>query len=1054
MRTCFVKGALTGGGEGGRIEEYDWDGNLVWAFDYSTADYMSHHDIEPLPNGNILMLVVEKKTYAEVLAAGFNPDLMHPDVESQGSMMPDSVVEIEPQGTDGGTVVWSWHVWDHLIQDFDANQDNYDVVAERPELIDVNGYVEKDQKTMPFWNHMNSIDYNADLDQIMLSVRGSSELWVIDHSTTTAQAAGSTGGNSGKGGGLLYRWGNPQTYDAGTAGDQTLFDQHDAQWIETGNPGERNILIFNNGLGRNYSTVDEIVPPIDEEGNYALATGEAYEPGELAWTYAATPPTDLYSEAISGVQRLPNGNTLICDGVHGMFREVTSDGTIVWQYINPVTNTGPLMQGELPTLDVRKHNYNAVFKIHRYSPTYPGLDGKDLTPTGLVELAAGSSRSADPVQPQSPERRSPQGDGPRQGEQPPQSNGPKQGERPPQDTPRGEHGQGNGNIAEPAAEGRRPGGAETLQKTTELRYWNETQAYNGYTLFASRGTSYLIDMEGSVVHTWNIGTNPRLLDNGRLLDASTDDPSGFAGFQELDWDGNIVWSYLEERADYAPHHDFVRIFNQKLGEYTTLYIANKSLSQDECIAAGCDPAKGPYDESQIDAVVEVDMNGNIVWEWWFFDHVVQDIDPTKDNYVGQGLTIAETPGKLNLNLPGRPVRRDWLHCNSLDYNQELGQIVINSVQGEFYVIDHDATFVPNDPDASITLAAGDAGDFLYRFGDPARYEQGDPPSILEDWTASTTGHKQIGGSHDIHWIDAGLPGAGNFLIFNNGQYLFERTPQSYIMEINGYLDQAGTDTGDYVNPPDAGYYKWESESQDTHKAAKNISNQIAWMYYSKSNQAFFSHIGSGAQRLPNGNTLICAMTEGHIFEITADGDLVWEYINPVTNQGIVEALPDSYPMTNAVFRAYRYTADHPALDGRELTPLGPITTLSEGEQADNKPRPTDPKQPASQEPSTQATAGNETCIAHTVDDPECKDCCDMLEADGQTRKECRDTCAVHDFGQNTQFIPVDVVSILGPEGDYSMCTTGSDEQTCKNCCDSSDDLAGGDRQFCRNACAH
>ncbi len=87
--------------------------------------------------------------------------------------------------------------------------------------------------------------------------------------------------------------------------------------------------------------------------------------------------------------------------------------------------------------------------------------------------------------------------------------------------------------------------------------------------------------------------------------------------------------------------------------------------------------------------------------------MVQDIDPKKTNYVGAGKTIADYPGRINLNLPGRPVKRDWLHCNSLDYNAELGQIVTNSVQGEFYVIDHDNTFIPGNPDSSIALAGKD-----------------------------------------------------------------------------------------------------------------------------------------------------------------------------------------------------------------------------------------------------------------------------------------------------------------------------------------------------------
>jgi phosphatidylethanolamine-binding protein (PEBP) family uncharacterized protein len=239
------------------------------------------------------------------------------------------------------------------------------------------------------------------------------------------------------------------------------------------------------------------------------------------------------------------------------------------------------------------------------------------------------------------------------------------------------------------------------------------------------------------------------------------------------------------------------------------------------------------------------------------------------------------------------------------------------------------------------LAAGPKGDFLYRFGDPARYNQGKPPSVLVDWTASTTGNKQIGGSHNIQWIQKGLPGAGHFLIFNNGQYLFERMPQSYILEINPYLDKNKTDTGHYVNPPDAGYYTWSSpDDRDTHKQAKQTSNQIVWMYYSKTTTFFLSQIGSSAQRLPNGNTLICADTSGHFFEVTSTGKVVWDYINPVFgNYGPLEVVPDLIPMINSVFRCYRYGTDDPALKGKTLTPKGDVIANAPAVSAPKAPPP-------------------------------------------------------------------------------------------------------------------
>ncbi len=386
LRACTTRGPLsTGGGEGGRIEEYDWDGNLVWEFDYSTDEHMSHHDIKPLPNGNVLVLAVEKKTYEEAIAAGFDPNRLTAEVQQMGHMIPDMVVEVQPTRPVGGNVVWEWHVWDHLIQDYDAAKENYGNVSEHPELIDADGTGSKIRR---FWNHMNSIDYSSEFNQIMLSVRGSNEIWVIDHSTTTSEAAAHTGGTSGKGGDLLYRWGNPVTYESGLSGDQQLFEQHDANWIEAEYPGAGNIIIFNNGNARGYSTVDEIMPPVDEQGRYPISSGEAFAPDQPQWTYEADPRADLYSEAISGAQRLPNGNTLICDGTHGVLFEVTSAGETVWRYVNPVINSGPLTQGEEIPLDGRGHQYNAVFKVRRYPNDYVGLVGRDLTPGDRIEYDA------------------------------------------------------------------------------------------------------------------------------------------------------------------------------------------------------------------------------------------------------------------------------------------------------------------------------------------------------------------------------------------------------------------------------------------------------------------------------------------------------------------------------------------------------------------------------------------------------------------------------------------------------------------------------------------
>ena len=344
-------------GAGGGIQRISSNGSLLWDFRYYTDDYLSHHDFEILPNGNILIIAWEFKTREEAIDAGRDPNKLNGK-----TIMPDHVVEVEPTGPSSGEIVWEWHAWDHLIQDFDPSKFNYGVVEDHPELIDINfGSTNSD------WLHINSIDYNEELDQIILSSRTFSEIWVIDHSTKTEEAAGNTGGNSGKGGDLLYRWGNPLAYRAGEKEDQKFFQQHDAQWIEPSYPGEGNILVFNNGGGRpgtDYTSIDEIIPPVDENGNYYLVPGNAYEPEEQTWIY----DTDFYAMNFGGIQRLPNGNTLICNGPSGKIFEVTPENVIVWEYENPYPNP----------------YQNNLFKCKYYPPKGPSSDEPNLDCEGSL----------------------------------------------------------------------------------------------------------------------------------------------------------------------------------------------------------------------------------------------------------------------------------------------------------------------------------------------------------------------------------------------------------------------------------------------------------------------------------------------------------------------------------------------------------------------------------------------------------------------------------------------------------------------------------------------
>lgn len=373
VRTCRIPSTtFTLGGLGGRIERWSWDDSLVWALDYSTATYTQHHDIELLPNGNMLILATERKAGLEPISAGRDPALI-----ANNEVWSEYVVEIEPIGTDSAVVVWEWHIWDHLVQEVDSNQQNYGVVAGHPELLDVNyvpGVVKAD------WLHANAVDYNEELDQIMISIAELSEIWIIDHSTTTSEAASHSGGNSGKGGDLLYRWGNPQVYQRGAPNDQTLIFQHHAHWIPAGRPDSGKVMIFNNGGSRGYSSVEIIDPPVSAPGIYTLASGQAFAPVIAGYIYTADTATNFFSKIMSGAEQMPNGNLLICEGAKGYNFEVTPAGDVVWEYENPITRSGIVNQYDFPI-----GGTNGMFRLEKYQADFPGFQGLILAPGPTVE---------------------------------------------------------------------------------------------------------------------------------------------------------------------------------------------------------------------------------------------------------------------------------------------------------------------------------------------------------------------------------------------------------------------------------------------------------------------------------------------------------------------------------------------------------------------------------------------------------------------------------------------------------------------------------------------
>ena len=395
------------GGPYGRIQKISWDGKMLWDFEYADEKQILHHDFAILPNGNILAIAYVATSFEEAIADGRKPEMM----PKSGPWL-EKIIEIEPQGPRGGNIVWEWHVSDHLIQDYDKSKPNYGNPAEHPELLDFNlglpipqpitqdsldilkslemtGRNETTDNVGSDIFHFNAINYNPELDQIVFSSPFLSEIFIIDHSTTTEEAAAHKGGKYGKGGDFLYRWGNPGNYQRGDSTNRRLFGQHDVRWIEPGKPGAGNLTLFNNhppgdfdfnernADSLNYSTVLEITTPIEENGNYTMIDGQSFGPEQPTWSYIAPDTLSFYSSYISGAHRMENGNTFINEGAKGRFFEVTPEKEIVWEYLNPYRGEIRKNNGE-PKNPMPDPYFE--FRATFIPADHPALQGKELLP--------------------------------------------------------------------------------------------------------------------------------------------------------------------------------------------------------------------------------------------------------------------------------------------------------------------------------------------------------------------------------------------------------------------------------------------------------------------------------------------------------------------------------------------------------------------------------------------------------------------------------------------------------------------------------------------------
>lgn len=412
--------------------------------------------------------------------------------------------------------------------------------------------------------------------------------------------------------------------------------------------------------------------------------------------------------------------------------------------------------------------------------------------------------------------------------------------------------------------------------------YTKGKTYDGYTIITPSPSgdthvTYLINMEGDIVHTWTTASEGRefpfvshLLPNGNLLiyTSLSKSPVGIGGYtgllEELDWDDKVVWSYEMCNENEVSHHAFDRMPNGN-----TLILGWEKVTAEEMVKKGRNPGTfpesvmmggKPLTDFWVDFVREVDKDGKTVWEWHVADHIGTGPKQFDPNYI--------LPEKVGLPYASY----DWTHFNTCQYLPETDQVILNSRNfSETYIIDKKT------------------GEMVFRWGNPSAYGQGQRPSWYDN------GDQQIFGSHHAAPI-----GNGVISIFDNGSERAEGQ-RSRVVEVD-------TKTGDVV-----------------------------WEYYAMGYNSFFSYRQGGAQKLPNGNYLVTSSQQGHLFEVTPAKEVVWEFVNPVmdgVSKGVfsdtddVLRLPNGAPVknmfNNMIFRSYRYGADYPGLQGKDLTPKGHI----------------------------------------------------------------------------------------------------------------------------------
>lgn len=422
-------------------------------------------------------------------------------------------------------------------------------------------------------------------------------------------------------------------------------------------------------------------------------------------------------------------------------------------------------------------------------------------------------------------------------------------------------------------------GHPTIHPTGATLY-DPDRAWSGYTLFQAAGRgALLIDMDGREVQLWHglQGFPNKLLPGGQVL-GSTGQRDARHGFQDqldlvqVDWDGRIAWRFdHHEQVSDGPqpprwvarqHHDHQRE-GSPVGYYApgqeprttqarSLLLVHEDVRQ---------PALSPHPLLD-DKFIEVDWDGTVLWSWRASDHW-QELG-FDDDALG---ALHRSP---NLRQLDRGAVGDWLHINA------VSQLGPNRHFDAGDLRFHPDNILWDAREANLIAITDKAsGRIVWRLG--PRY----------DGSAALRELGWIVGQHHAHLIPRGLPGEGNLLVFDNGGWA-------------GY-GRATALTPDGVKTVRRDHSRVLEIDPLTLRVVWQYTPAEAGFAMPLDASRFYSPFISSAQRLPNGNTLITEGSNGRLFEVTPEHQLVWEYISPYWSGGERNL--------NLVYRAYRYPYD-------------------------------------------------------------------------------------------------------------------------------------------------